>query len=159
MNVTIETQQRKSLSMQVVRGGVKVRIPCGLDPNDVTVQEFITRALSKLSQETVDKTPIHSSVEIRHRVRFWADKLGLKVQKVQIRAMKSKWGSLSSKGTLTLAADTRQLPAPLLDYLIVHELAHLKFPNHGKGFQLLMDMTVKDWRKREKQLACWMLQE
>lgn len=159
MNVTIEAQQRKSLSMHVVRGGVKARIPCGLDPDDTTVQEFIARALSKLDQKPVAKTPQHTADEIRQKVRFWADKLGLKVQKVQIRAMKSKWGSLSSKGTLTLAADTRQLPTPLLDYLIVHELAHLKFPNHGKGFQLLMDMTIKDWRKREHQLACWMLQE
>lgn len=156
MNVTIEPQQRKSLSMHVVRGGVKVRIPCGLDPDDTTVQEFIARALSKLDQRSVSKAAQHSREDIRHRVSFWANKLGLEVKRVQIREMKSKWGSLSSNRTLTLAEDTRQLPIPLLDYLIVHELAHLKFPNHGKGFKLLMDMTLFDWREKERDLAAWM---
>ena len=76
----------------------------------------------------------------------------------QIRPMRNKWGSISSQGNLSIADDVLSLPNTLIDYLIVHELAHLKFPNHGKGFQLLMDMTIPDWRRREKQLAAWIIE-
>ena len=69
--------------------------------------------------------------------------------------MKTKWGSVSAAGNLTLADDLRWLPLELLEYAIVHELTHLKFPNHAKGWKVSMSMYLPEWRQREQKLQAY----
>jgi predicted metal-dependent hydrolase len=76
---------------------------------------------------------------------------------LQIRKMRTKWASCSSQGTLTLAADLLSLPRDLAEYVICHDLVHLKIPDHGKGFRALMNGYMPDWREREPRLAAWVL--
>ena len=66
--------------------------------------------------------------------------------------MTTKWGSISTAGTLTLAEDFLALPYDLAEYIIVHELLHLKFPDHRKGWQVSMGMYIPDWKDREFRL-------
>jgi len=74
------------------------------------------------------------------------------VARVQIRQMRNKWASCSSKGTVTLNSDILVLPDDLVDYILVHELLHLKFPGHGKGWQAMMGVYVAGWKRKELQL-------
>jgi hypothetical protein len=69
--------------------------------------------------------------------------------------MRTKWASCSSRGTITLSRDLLKLPRDLVDYVVCHELVHLKIPGHGKGWQALMNIHLPDWRKREDPLAGW----
>ena len=72
---------------------------------------------------------------------------------MQIRAMRTKWASCSSRGTLTLNRDLLDLEDGLIEYVLVHELLHLRFPGHGKGWQAMMCVYVPDWEAREEVLG------
>ncbi|WP_366142736.1 M48 family metallopeptidase [uncultured Thermosynechococcus sp.] len=70
-------------------------------------------------------------------VAFWAKRIGVTPREIRIRPMKRKWGSCSSHGRLTFNADLLRQPAEFRREVIVHELLHLKVPNHGKLFKVL----------------------
>lgn len=61
--------------------------------------------------------------------------------------MTLKWGSCSTRGIVTFAEDLADQEARFQDFVIVHELLHLRVPNHGKIFKALMTTHVPDWRK------------
>jgi predicted metal-dependent hydrolase len=61
--------------------------------------------------------------------------------------MTRKWGSCSTAGVVTLAADLARQDRAFQDYVIVHELLHLKVPNHGKVFKALMSLHLPGWRR------------
>ena len=78
--------------------------------------------------------------------------LALPEPELAIRAMKSRWGSCTGKGKITLNLHLMRAPKPCVDYVVVHELCHLVEHNHGKGFYALMDRVMPDWRKRREEL-------
>lgn len=83
---------------------------------------------------------------LRERVQHWAKRLALQPQTVRIQPMTRKWGSCSTAGTITLAADLATRPERFQDVVIVHELLHLRVRNHGKLFRALMGAHVPHWR-------------
>jgi predicted metal-dependent hydrolase len=71
--------------------------------------------------------------------------------KIQIRKMQSSWGSCSAKGTISLNIKLIQVPTEFIDYVIVHELCHLKYLHHEPEFYKLLSRMMPDWeRKKEK---------
>lgn len=64
--------------------------------------------------------------------------------------MTRKWGSCSTAGTITLAEDLGTQVGSFQDYVIVHELLHLKVPNHGKVFKALMGLHLPSWRQKTR---------
>ena len=90
--------------------------------------------------------------DIREKVYFWRDKIGVEISEIQIRSMKRKWASISTNGRLTLNKELINLPNSLIEYVIVHELVHLLVPNHGKLYKAYMTSYLPDWQDREKQL-------
>lgn len=70
-------------------------------------------------------------------VHAWAKRMGVKPKTITIRPMKRKWASCSSKGNLTFDTSLLAQPADFRREAIVHELLHLKVPNHGKLFHAL----------------------
>lgn len=91
--------------------------------------------------------------QIHQLVGDWCNRLGVNVTRVQVRAMRNKWGSISTAGTLTLADDILALPLDLAEYIVIHELLHLKFPDHRQGWQVSMGIYLPDWREREQRLG------
>lgn len=67
---------------------------------------------------------------------------------VRIQPMSRKWGSCSSRGIITLADDLGRRSAAFQDFVIVHELLHLRVPNHGRLFKALMSASVPGWRSQ-----------
>ena len=70
-------------------------------------------------------------------VRAWAERIGVEPEVVTLRPMKHKWASCSNKGNLTFDTDLLRQSAGFRRQAIVHELLHLKYPNHGKMFRAL----------------------
>lgn len=64
--------------------------------------------------------------------------------------MTRKWGSCSSGGIISLAEDLADQEACFQDFVIAHELLHLRVPNHGKVFKALMSAHVPSWREHDK---------
>lgn len=78
---------------------------------------------------------------------------GVKRPEIKVRRMKARWGSCNAKkGSILL--NTRLVEAPLscVEYVVVHELCHLKHPGHSKAFYMLMDRILPDWRERKRKL-------
>jgi predicted metal-dependent hydrolase len=69
-----------------------------------------------------------------------------------IRRYKSRWGSMSPTGVLGLNLDLIRAPVECIDYVIIHELCHLRFPHHGPRFWDLLERVMPDWRKRKSKL-------
>lgn len=158
MPVIIRQQIRKSLAFQLTPAGMVALIPHTLDPDSDVVQQFIVRALDNLparepATEALTAEQVHAMVE------RWSENLGVQVIRTQIRRMRNKWGSISTAGTLTLSGDLLDLPVDLVEYVVVHELLHLKFPDHRKGWRVSMGMCLPDWRRREYRLQAYIGEE
>jgi predicted metal-dependent hydrolase len=69
-----------------------------------------------------------------------------------VRAMSRRWGSCSPKGTITLNVALVKVPLAFIDYVIVHELCHLKIHNHSPAFYRLLTRVMPDWRSRKERL-------
>jgi len=95
------------------------------------------------------KSPLYPAQELRRRTLAWALKLKVNPRVVRLQAMRRKWGSCSSAGTITLAYDLLDQELCFQDYVIVHELLHLRLPTHGRVFKALMSAHVPGWRTME----------
>ncbi|HOV99799.1 MAG TPA: M48 family metallopeptidase [Bacteroidota bacterium] len=74
-----------------------------------------------------------------------ASDVGVKPKEIHIQSMKRKWASCSSKGRLTFNRKLLKEPKEVRLKVILHELLHLKYPNHGKMFKLLLDTYERKW--------------
>lgn len=70
---------------------------------------------------------------------MWAERYGLHYKKVRINGARSRWGSCTSAGSINLSCYLMLLPSHLIDYVLLHELAHTKEMNHGPAFWELLD--------------------
>jgi len=86
-------------------------------------------------------------------ISSWEKKLDVKVNKLFIQAMSRKWGSCNPETrNIRLNTQLAQKPKECLDYVVLHELAHLRFPTHGEQFTNLLDEMQPDWKERRKLL-------
>ncbi len=90
------------------------------------------------------------------RVDHWSRRLRTSPRSVRVRAMARKWGSCSTLGTITLARDLADQEPTFVDFVIVHELLHLRIPNHGRLFKAMLSVHVPGWRRhaQRKGNAC-----
>jgi hypothetical protein len=65
---------------------------------------------------------------------------------IRLRKMKRTWGSCSAQGNITLNTRLMKVPPRCIDYVIAHELCHLREMNHGKAFYALQDQLYPNWR-------------
>lgn len=84
---------------------------------------------------------------IVNRVDNWARRLNVQPRLVRVQTMTRKWGSCSTLGTVTLAADLVDQDAAFQDFVVAHELLHLRVPNHGRLFKALMTVHVPIWKR------------
>jgi hypothetical protein len=69
-----------------------------------------------------------------------------------LRRMTRRWGSCSPKGRILMNTHAIKLPQRLVDYILMHELCHVRIPNHGRGFWNLLSQCMPDWKKRKEEL-------
>jgi predicted metal-dependent hydrolase len=86
------------------------------------------------------------------RIKGRAQEMGVTPTSLQVRDQKSRWGSASKDGALSLSWRLILCPAEILDYLVVHELAHLRYGGHGKRFWQLVERHYGDHRAARKWL-------
>ncbi|MDP4224370.1 MAG: SprT family zinc-dependent metalloprotease [Bacteroidota bacterium] len=73
-----------------------------------------------------------------------------------VRTMKKRWGSCSYKGKIGISYDLIKLDEVFADYVIIHELCHLKHHNHGAGFYRLLSEVYPDWKKARNELKLYL---
>ena len=86
------------------------------------------------------------------RVAYYAPLLNVAPQQVKLSAAKTRWGSCSARGTLRLNVQLIKLPLYLIDYVVVHELAHLREMNHSAAFWRVVASACPDYAKLRREL-------
>jgi hypothetical protein len=95
----------------------------------------------------------HGKVWLRRRSDEWARRMGVAPTAIDVRDLGYKWGSCTPAGTLNFHWATILLPAPVVDYVIVHELAHLLHPDHSASFWAAVARTLPEYEQRKVWLA------
>jgi hypothetical protein len=128
----------------------------------------VTRSRSTLMVEVLDPQDTHTVGQMVEAwfdvqaMRIFAERLDLCYKRIahwelpkptlKVRPMKARWGSLTPKGTLSLNRKLIQSPTELIDYVILHELCHLRELNHRQAFYDLLDQVLPNWRTYRQQL-------
>ncbi len=89
---------------------------------------------------------------IKKRVNYFSNKYGFKFNKITVRNQKSRWGSCSARGNLSFNYKLIYLSEKQRDYIIVHELCHLRELNHSKKFWRLVENIIPDYADTVKEL-------
>ena len=91
------------------------------------------------------------------RLRYYAGRMGVTYRRVTIRNQKTRWGSCSSAGNLNFNVRLAQVDPDLLDYVVVHELAHRREMNHSPAFWDIVESVLPDYRERRERLSRYVL--
>lgn len=86
------------------------------------------------------------------RVAYFAKQFGLEIESIRITSARTRWGSCSPKGALSFSWRLLMTPPNVIDYVVVHELAHTIHHNHSKKFWKLVEKWMPDFKERRQQL-------
>ncbi len=93
---------------------------------------------------------------IPSHVEFWAEKMRLSPTNLRFRKTKRQWGSCSGKNVLSFNTMMMKLPYDVIQYIIIHELAHIKHKHHQKDFWQLVEHYLPDYRTQVAELKNYM---
>lgn len=88
----------------------------------------------------------------KQKLDHYAKLMGVKYNEMRVKEQKTRWGSCSSKANINLNWKAIMAPSQVIDYLVIHELAHLKYLNHSKDFWHLVKSFMPDYKSWEKWL-------
>ncbi|MCM1264216.1 MAG: M48 family metallopeptidase [Butyrivibrio sp.] len=109
--------------------------------------------LSDVQRAALERRYIEAAREyIPKRVAYYNPMTGGSYNKISIRSQKTRWGSCSSKGTLSFNWRLMLAPPAILDYVVVHELCHLTYMNHSAEFWKLVESVFPNYRVTRKWL-------
>ncbi len=135
--------ESSSDKIRLWQGRLEVNTPTPFDREHV--EKFIDhwfrdRALTIFSARYQYCTKLVSAYAIEHNTRF------------ELRNMSKRWGSCTPSGKIFLNPLLISAPKDCIDYVIVHELCHLRFPNHSTSFYQLLASILPDWHQRKDRL-------
>lgn len=163
---------RKSIGLEVrADGSVLARIPGRLSDRELKkfLEEhkgWIFRKI-KLVGERLEDRKTAQAVPVRElmpediekikagfseRVQYYSSLMGVTYGRITIRSQKTRWGSCSAKGNLNFNYQLYYMPEELLDYVVVHELAHRKHMNHSAAFWEEVERYYPDYKECRKKL-------
>lgn len=130
---------------RVGNGVIQIFIPERVNHEQPKVQEFIKNTL-------IDVMRWEAKVYLPKRLKELADKHGFKYENVSIKNASTRWGSCSSVNNINLNLHLMRVPEHLIDYVLLHELAHTVVKNHGDKFWLLLEHCYPNARKADKEM-------
>jgi predicted metal-dependent hydrolase len=83
--------------------------------------------------------------DFKAQVTQWAKRIRVRPRQLRLQPMRRKWASCSTRGTVSFSTEVLAQPAAFREYVIVHELLHLKVPNHGKLFKTLLRAYIPNY--------------
>ena len=108
--------------------------------------------LPELTREEVLRKASALRPVLEERVRFFAAQMGVSYGRITIRNQKTRWGSCSAAGNLNFNVHIADLEPGLMDYVIVHELAHRIEMNHSPSFWAKVAEILPDYEERRRLL-------
>ncbi len=110
----------------------------------------------RLSRSALTKAPLvferwyrqQAFQVISERVEWYAKKYGYSYGRVNITSARTRWGSCSSRSTLSFSWRLVMAPVPVIDYVVVHELVHLKMKSHSKEYWSRVKLIMPDYQSK-----------
>ncbi len=160
--------RRKTIAIQIDREGqVIVRTPYGITKRQVEEfldekKDWLLQTRQRVEKRKTEQIPISEEVRregierakriFPERTAYFAKRMGVDYGRITIREQKTRWGSCSSKGNLNFNWKLVLLDPELLDYVVVHELAHRREMNHSVAFWKVVEAELPDYRERRRRL-------
>lgn len=126
-----------------------------LDAQERMHKRFANKVALKQSRTEYKKLKEVARKFIEERLDHFNREYCFSWSKIRITMSRSRWGSCSAKGSLSFSYSLIKVPPHLLDYVVVHELCHLKEMNHGPRFWTLVAKAMPDYLARRKELKRW----
>jgi predicted metal-dependent hydrolase len=123
-------------AVRLIRGRLELRRDCLDDP---------ARHLSRWYRRAGEPW-------LRRRIRPWADRMNAEVASLRVLPLGYRWGSCSADGKVSIHWAAMQLPPDLVDYILAHELAHLRRYDHSPEFWRLVERAMPDYQSRRDRL-------
>ena len=159
---------RRTIAHQIEEDGqITVRVPRQVNADQAVIfaqshGDWILKTREKVLQRVFQR-PIYTDAEMQEgkrrlrrcleeRLPVFSSKMGVSYGKVAIRDQKTRWGSCSRNGNLNFNWKLSLVPDEILDYVIVHELAHRIEMNHSADFWREVEKVLPDYRERRKWL-------
>ena len=158
---------RKTISLCVKDGELIVKAPYGTKKARIETlianhQSWINKHVKKqmekiekygnLSDERIAELRKTAKKVLPVKVAYYANIMGLKYGRITITGAKTRFGSCSSKGNIAFSYRLMMYPEEAIDYVVVHELAHLKEMNHSPAFYKIIEKVLPDYKERRKLL-------
>ena len=167
MEYKVVYSARKTISICIENMSVVVKAPIGTDRK--TIEKLLikhTRWIQKgietqrkkeelkryLTPEEVKKLKKEAKLYCKEKADYFANIMGLKYGRITITSAQKRFGSCSSKGNISFSYRLMLYPEPAREYVIVHELAHLKEMNHSKRFYDIVASVIPDYKNRKRLL-------
>ena len=158
---------RKTIAIQIMSNGeVLVRSPKRMseleirkfvESKNVWVQKHLsgmnTELVEPFSQNQIEALRRQTKLLVEDRAAHYCADLEVTYNKISVRTQRTRWGSCSSKGNLSFNCLLALVPADVLDYVVVHELCHLKEMNHSSRFWELVECVLPDYVHQKRWLA------
>ena len=136
----------QTTTISISNGTINFSYPKNADIKDKRIQQFIREAIDEAWR-------IEAKQYIPHRLHELSQKHNFVYSGLSLKRIKSRWGSCSNRNRININVKIMQLPNPLIDYVLLHELAHIKEKNHGKSFWELLETICGGAKKLDKDLS------
>jgi len=141
----LKVTQGGTSGVKLTRGQLLVRLPGGPDPD---------RVKALLHRWYLDRARAVCSDVLASSLLYFKD---VEHPRLIVRAMQSRWGSLSRAGTMTLNVNLVRAPRACIEYVVTHELCHTKHRDHDARFFNLLGQVMPDWEQRKQRLEAALL--
>ncbi len=167
MEYRLIRSSRRSVALEVTPDlSVIVRAPRKMPKKDIDAfvrknQDWLKGALKRTEERKLRQDEIEARKEalkreaqryLPERTALWAEKMGVSPARIRITSATTRFGSCSGKNRICYSWRLMAYPKEGVDYVIVHELAHIIQKNHSAAFYALVERYLPDWRQRRNLL-------
>jgi len=145
MRIRIMKEKRKTIAYSLAPEELSIILP-----NDEVPEEQFNSLIDAISMAKVGSGHhrLVTREELQELLRRWIDNLQVRPNRAQVRYMRDKWASCSQRKNITFNSLLTNMPKEFVEYVICHELLHLKVPRHNKLFRSLLSAYMPDWKER-----------
>ena len=153
----VKSKRRKTSEIIVDEKGVEVRTP--ITKKDSQIKQLVDDKkrwifkkkleFSDRTRKKIKKTKPRSTKYLENRTKKLASTIGVNPSKIVIKKLKGRWGSSTKKGVINLNIALTKAPTAVIDYIIIHELCHLKVREHSRRYWLLVHKFMPDYKERQ----------
>ncbi len=167
MKIKVIKSNRKTISLSV-DDELNAVVKAPLFVSDKQINDFVTKNQAwlenavikkknqleryKLSKEEIDNLINEAKDYLPKRVEYYSALMNVKPTGIKITSARKRFGSCSAKNSICFSLYLMAYPKEAVDYVVVHELAHIKHHNHSKEFYKFIEQFMPDYKEREKLL-------